>query len=86
MRVLKEFSIDGCKVTLYHWNNRYLIKLEQAQLEQTFKVDQFEFEDEQAVVRLLDETFVREAVDRFDAMARSLHEALRRVDEQSGFG
>lgn len=86
MRVLKELTIQGCKITLYHWNNRYLIKMEQGHLEQTFKVDEFEFEDENAVLQLLDETFVNEAVDRFDAMARSLYEALHRVDEQDGKG
>lgn len=86
MRVLKEFSVQGCKVTIYHWNNRYLIKLEQDNLEQTFKVDQFEFADERAVLQLLDETFVSESIDRFDSMAQSLHEALRRVDEQDGAG
>ncbi len=83
MRVLKEFFVQGCKVTLFHWNNRYLIKLEQAQLEQTFKVDQFEFDDESTVLQLLDETFVQEAVGRFDAMAQSLHEVLHRIREQN---
>jgi hypothetical protein len=86
MRVLKEFSVQGCKVTLYLWNNRYLIKMEQGYLEQTFKVDQFEFDDEDSVLQLLDERFVEEAVDRFDAMARSLHEVLQRVNDQDGDG
>lgn len=85
MRVLKEFSIQGCKVTLYAWNNRYLIKLEQGHLEQTFKVDQFEFNDE-SVVQLLDEVFMQDAIDRFDAMARSLHEAQRRIGERDDKG
>jgi hypothetical protein len=86
MRVLKEFSNQGCKVTLYAWNNRYLIKLEQGHFEQTFKVDQFEFNDENAVAELLDEAFMREAIDRFDTMARSLHAALRRIDERDDKG
>ncbi|HEX7017235.1 MAG TPA: hypothetical protein VF191_17120 [Cyclobacteriaceae bacterium] len=86
MRVVKEFSVQGCKVTLYQWNNRYIIKLEQAYLEQTFKVDEFEFENEDAVLGLLDEVFVQEAIDRFDTMARSLHEALHRANEQDGIG
>ncbi|HEY8513804.1 MAG TPA: hypothetical protein VIL31_17730 [Cyclobacteriaceae bacterium] len=84
MRVLKELSVQGCKVTLYLWNNRYLIKIEHGYLEQTFKVDQFEFDNEDSVLKLLDERFVEEALGRFDDMARSLHEALHRVNELDG--
>ncbi|MFO7257382.1 MAG: hypothetical protein DIU61_006790 [Bacteroidota bacterium] len=86
MRVLKELSIQGCKVTLYLWNNRYLIKMEQGYLEQTFKVDQFEFDDDSSVLRLLDERFVEEALGRFDDMGHSLHAALQRVNEPDGDG
>jgi hypothetical protein len=86
MRVVKEFSVQGCKVTLYNWNNRYLIKLEQDQLEQTYKVDQFEFVDENSVLRLLDETFMQEALERFDSMALSLHKALGRVNSDDDKG
>lgn len=79
MRVLREFTVEGCKVTLFQWNNRYLIKIEAGPLEQTFKVDQFDFTDEGEVISLLDKTFVEEALARFSDMARSLHNARERA-------
>ena len=79
MRVLREFTVEGCKVTLFQWNNRYLIKIEVGPLEQTFKVDEFDFANDGEVISLLDETFVKEALARFSDMARSLHDALERA-------
>lgn len=78
MRVLRDFTMQGAKVTLFQWNNRYLIKIELGPFEQTFKVDEFDFADDSEVMELIDETFVAEAVARFSQMARSLGEAQER--------
>jgi hypothetical protein len=79
MRVLKEIPTPHYKITLYAWNNRYIIKLEQGLLEQTFKVNEFDVTSEADIEKLLDETFIKAAIERFDDMARSLGEALNRV-------
>lgn len=78
MRVLKDYSIPGCKVTLFHWNNRYLVKLEQGYLEQTFKINQFDIAGEDQLEKLLDETFLGQALSRFSEMALSLRDAMQR--------
>jgi hypothetical protein len=78
MRVVKEISHPDCKITIFSWNNRYLIKLEQGTLEQTFKVDEMDI-TEQDVVRLIDEQFLQQASDRFLQMARALHDAMDRT-------
>lgn len=79
MRVIKEIQHPACKITLYAWNNRYIIKLETGLLEQTFKVNEFDVTSEQEVEKLLDQTFIREALERFEQMAHSLGGALQRV-------
>lgn len=76
MRIVKELSKPPLKITFYHWNNRYLIKLEQGPFEQTFKVDQFELASEQQLEQLLTDSFLAQAKHRFDEMAQSLGEAL----------
>lgn len=83
MRVLREFTTEGCKVTLFQWNNRYLIKIEGGPMEQTFKVDQFDFVGESEVISLLDETFIKEALARFSEMARSLRNARERLQNDT---
>lgn len=78
MRIIKEVSLRDFKVTLYHWNNRYLIKLEQGFLEQTFKIDQFDLTGEEDLLSVLDEVFLEEAGRRFADMATSLNAAIGR--------
>jgi hypothetical protein len=80
MRVVQEILNPQCKITVFHWNNRYIIKLERGFLEQTFKIDQFEIAQEKDLERILDEAFIKQAIDRFSAMSDSLHSALQRVN------
>lgn len=75
MRIVGEIPHPDCKITLFSWNNRYLIKLESGLLEQTFKIDQFDI-DEASLPTLVNATFVQEALHRFDDMNRSLRKAL----------
>jgi hypothetical protein len=79
MRIIGEIPNLTCKITLYHWNNRYLIKLEKGYLEQTFKVDQFELSSEKELIRIVDEGFIQKALDRFEAMEQSLAEAVEKL-------
>jgi len=83
MRVLKEFTMEGCRVTLFQWNNRYLIKIEAGPMEQTFKVDQFEFAGDDELISLLDETFMKEALARFSDMASSMQSARERLQNHT---
>jgi hypothetical protein len=76
MRVIGEISNPECKITLFHWNNRYLIKLENGLLEQTYKIPEYDLASEADLTKVVNDTFVREALQRFDEMQRSLHAAL----------
>lgn len=79
MRIIGEIPHSQCKITLFHWNNRYLIKLERGHLEQTFKVDQFDLTQEADLTRMVNEVFIQEALVRFDNMEESLMKALNEL-------
>jgi hypothetical protein len=79
MRVVGEIPHSDCKITIFSWNNRYLIKLEQGLLEQTFKVHQFDISGESELYRIVDQTFVQEALQRFAEMSLSLRQAMQRA-------
>jgi hypothetical protein len=79
MRVVGEIPHSDCKITVFSWNNRYLIKLEQGLLEQTFKINEFDISGEPEVYRIVDETFIKEAIQRFGEMNLSLREAMQRA-------
>jgi hypothetical protein len=80
MRIIRELPHQECKITLFSWNNRYLIKLEQGLLEQTFKVDQLDFQHEEELIQLIDDEFINQAIRRFSEMAQSLGAARRRLE------
>ena len=79
MRVVGEIPHSDCKITIFSWNNRYLIKLEQGLLEQTFKVNEFDISGESEIYRIIDQPFIQEALQRFAEMNRSLHQAMQRA-------
>jgi len=79
MRVVGEIPHPECKITIFAWNNRYLIKLEQGLLEQTFKVNEYDVTSEAEVYRIVDEAFLEEAMQRFAGMSESLRQAMQRA-------
>jgi hypothetical protein len=79
MRIVGEIPHDVCKITLFSWNNRYLIKLEVGLLEQTYKVNQFDIMSEADLYKIVDASFIDEALNRFKDMDKSLQMALERV-------
>ncbi|EMR02021.1 hypothetical protein [Cesiribacter andamanensis] len=76
MRVVKELPLGDIKATIFYWNNKYLLKLEQGLLEQTFKVPETEISGEQDLEALLTEDFLNKARLRFRDMMADLQAAL----------
>lgn len=79
MRIIGEIPHPDCRITLFAWNNRYIIKLEKGYLEQTFKIDQFDLSSEKDLNVIVNEGFIREAIIRFDAMQESLRNTLENL-------
>ena len=79
MRIVGEIPHDVFKITLFSWNNRYLIKLEAGLLEQTYKINQFDIGSEADLFKIVDNTFLTEALSRFEEMDKSLRLALERA-------
>lgn len=79
MRIVGEIPHPICKITLYSWNNRYLIKLEYGLLEQTYKINQFDLTGEADLYTIVDEQFVEQALNTFREMEKNLKVALERA-------
>jgi hypothetical protein len=79
MRVIGEIAHPECKITLYHWNNRYIVKLEQGPLEQTFKIQEYDLASESAIRQVVSEDFIQAALRRFEEMGQSVHEAITKI-------
>lgn len=82
MRQILDIPHPDCRITVFAWNSRYLVKLERGPLEQTYKVPETEMPPgppEDALRRLIDTAFIAECVHRFQQMATSWHDALERL-------
>ena len=75
MRVVREIPHKACKITVFSWNQKYLIKLEAGDFEQTFKVSEFDVLEEE-IDEILSESFINEAVTRFADMQQSLFRSM----------
>jgi hypothetical protein len=78
MRLVREIAHPDCKITIFSWNNRYLIKVEQGLLEQTFKIPETDLSGDEDLAVILDAEFLHQALQRFKDMGQSLYEARTR--------
>jgi hypothetical protein len=77
MRVVGEIPHPELKITIFHWNNRYLIKLEAGPFEQTFKIEEYDLSSEEEIKSIVNEEFIQQSIIRFNDMAKSLTQATQ---------
>jgi hypothetical protein len=68
MRVIGELPNDFCKISLFQWNEKYLVKFELGLYEQTFKIDEYEVADVEELKSLISKEFIQKVMSRFDEM------------------
>lgn len=54
--------------TIFHMNDKYVIKFEAGNMEQTFKLSQMEINGLESIDILLTEDFIKKVVERFNDM------------------
>lgn len=78
MRVVANIPHPKFKITLFSYNEKYLIKLEAGPMEQTYKVSFDEMPNEEDVIKLVDEQFLDQVYDHFTNMFISLRDSKER--------
>jgi hypothetical protein len=76
MRVIGNIQHPEIKITLFHWNNKYLIKLETDLLEQTFKIPEYDLTTETELNQVVNPQFLEAAMNRFNDMSKNLQDAV----------
>jgi hypothetical protein len=80
MRIVLEIPGEQVKTTVFEWNEKYLIKFEAGNYEQTYKVSRFEVANDEAIKQLVaDEEFQAAWIKQFQAMHQSLGNALQKI-------
>ncbi len=78
MRVISEVSHPQCRITIFAWNNKYLIKFERGLIEQTYKVPQEEVRGDEDVKKLVADQLLDKALLRMEDMEADL---MKVIDE-----
>ena len=77
MRVVANIPHQEFGITVFSWNNKYLIKFEKENLEQIYKISEFELMGDDAIQEMIDnEMFMDSVSRRFDEMQKDLFQAL----------
>jgi DNA integrity scanning protein DisA with diadenylate cyclase activity len=76
MRVIKEVIKGPLRISIFSWNNKYIVKLETSGMEQTFKLDELQLDSENQLELLMTDKFLQEALERFESMSISVRSAL----------
>ncbi len=73
MRIIKETKVGEYKVTIFHWNNKYLLKFEDGRSELTYKISQLDITTEADVdVFLSDADVLGKVRESFEKMDETL--------------
>jgi hypothetical protein len=75
MRVIGTLPHPSITITVFHMNDKYVVKLEAGPMEQTFKFNAEEVKGMEDVKKMLDDDFMKKAHERFNGMFLSMKEA-----------
>jgi len=80
MRIIAELPHPACKITLFNMNQKYIVKFEQGQLEQSYKLSELDLTGGGAneIFQMLDEEFIATVIARFTAMRGDFSAAYQR--------
>ncbi|WP_439489402.1 hypothetical protein [Algoriphagus sp.] len=71
MRVVQEFSQEDIRISIFSWNNKYIIKFELGPMEQTFKLPETDVPDENDLKAFWTGDFFEKVKLRFKEMGQS---------------
>jgi len=78
MRYIKDIVNTRYKISLYQWNNKYIVKIESGMYEQTYKIDEYEVSNTEEIEKCIDEVFISSVTERFKLMNNDFTDALKR--------
>lgn len=76
MRVVKEFNKDETRISVFSWNNKYIVKYEQGTLEQTFKISEMDILEESDLENFFEGEFFALVLERFKEMGETLRKEI----------
>ncbi|MET3980010.1 hypothetical protein ABIB62_002647 [Mucilaginibacter sp. UYP25] len=81
MRIIAELPHPDFKISILSMNQKFIVKIEQGTLEQTYKIPEMDLtEGVNSVFELLDEAFLKTVSARFIEMGKNFRESYYRCN------
>ena len=78
MRIVDQIPHEACRITLFEWNGKYLVKFERGLVELTYKVSQMDVSSVDELKVFIDDTFLKEALLQLNQMEETLGKSFER--------
>jgi hypothetical protein len=79
MRVVKEFSKQDIRISIFNWNNKYILKFEFGPMEQTYKIPEMDVLEEKDLEGFCEGSFFEEIISRFKEMGQSFQKQIQNL-------
>lgn len=79
MRVVKELIREEMRISIFSWNNKYILKFELGPMEQTFKLSEMDVLEEGELDSFLEGDFFEKVKLRFEEMGKSFRSQLENL-------
>jgi len=80
MRALAELPHPDCKISIFGMNQKFIVKFEQGNLEQSFKIAEMDIlGGVNGVFELLDDKFINGVLENFGRISKDFIEAYDRI-------
>ncbi|MCD8739829.1 hypothetical protein LT679_04380 [Mucilaginibacter roseus] len=81
MRIIAELPHPEFKISILNMNNKFIVKVEQGSLEQSYKIPEMDLTDGvNSVFEILDEEFLKTVASRFSDMRKDFKDAYFRYN------
>ncbi|WP_296699587.1 hypothetical protein [Algoriphagus sp.] len=79
MRVVKEFTQEEIRISVFSWNNKYIIKFEMGPMEQTFKASEMDILEENDLEIFWKGEFFEKVKQRFQEMGKTFRAQMENL-------
>jgi hypothetical protein len=79
MRLIQEIPHEEYKISIFSWNNKYIIKFESNQLEQTYKISEWDLTSEDDILKLVNHLITTDVKEVFGLMSRKFSDAIENI-------
>ena len=79
MRIVEEIPHNQFKISIFSWNNKFIIKIEIGQFEQVYKINESDVMGVDDIKSMLDDAFLSKVMNRFVDMRSDFANSYKNI-------